>query len=332
MRRAFLLLFALPAMVACGAREPELSGAIRIDGSSTVFPLTSAAVKAFTVAHPAVQISVAVSGTSGGFETFCGAEVEIQDASRPINAMERAACEQSGVTFVEVPIAQDALTVIVHPLNDWVKSLSIADMKKIWRPEAEGVVKKWSDVHAEWPSEPLHLFGPGARSGTFDYFTQAVIGVVDASRRDYTGSEDDKVIVTSVAGDRLALGYVGYAYYQQNKPSLRAVAIAGPDADRLGAVLPTDENVRRGVYAPLARPLLLYVNAKALDRSVVSAFLHFYVDQAEALSRSVHGIALSPRAYELVRQRLKQRVAGTLFVDARPAENLERVLSVAAAR
>jgi phosphate transport system substrate-binding protein len=332
MPRAVILLMILSSAAACRGRAPELTGAIKIDGSSTMFPLTSAAVKAFAKPHPAVQISVAVSGTGGGFRTFCRGEVEIQDASRPISGAERMACEESDVSFIELPVAQDAVTIIVHPSNDWLKSLSIADLKKMWATEADGRVMRWSDVNAQWPSQPIHLFGPGTLSGTFDFFTAAVAGAPGASRRDYTASEDDNVIVKSVADDRLALGYVGHGYFERNKGSLRAVAIAGPDADRLGAVLPTEDNVRRGVYAPLARTLLLYVNSTALDRPAVSAFVNFYVDQAEALTRSVHGIVLTGRSYDLVKQRVKQRIGGTLFADGRPAENLERMLSATPSR
>jgi phosphate transport system substrate-binding protein len=322
MARVFLGSMILAAAVACGGREPALSGAIKVDGSSTMYPLTSAAVQAFGKPNTAVRISVNVSGTRGGFQTFCRGETEIQDASRPINATERASCAQSGVKFIEVPVAQDAVVLIVHPSNDWITSLTIADLKTMWQPEAEGRVIRWSDVRPEWPSESLHLFGPGGQSGTFDFFTEAVVGSVDASRRDYSASEDDTVIVKSVGGDRLALGYVGYAYYEQNKAMLRAVAIAGPNADRFGPVLPTDENVRRGAYAPLSRTLLLYVNTQALERPEVSAFVNFYVEQADTLTRSIRGIPLSLRAYELVRQRLRQRTAGTLFVDGRPIENI----------
>jgi phosphate transport system substrate-binding protein len=195
MTRAVCWLLFVSTAVACGRGKPELSGVIKIDGSSTVSPLTTAAVKAFAKPHPAVQISVNVSGTSGGFERFCRGETEIENASRAINARERAACEQGGVSFIEVPVAQDAVTVIVHPSNDWVKSVSLADLKKMWEPAAQRKVKQWSDIRSDWPSQPLHLFGPGAQSGTFDFFTEAIVGTVDASRRDYTASEDDQVIL-----------------------------------------------------------------------------------------------------------------------------------------
>jgi phosphate transport system substrate-binding protein len=329
--RRWLVSMVVVTLAAC--RSPEgLSGTIKADGSSTVFPITTAAVDAFAKHHPAVRIAVAVSGTSGGFATFCRGETEIQNASRPITRAERGACEQSGVSFLEVPVAQDALTVIVHPSNSWAETLTIAELKTLWEPAAEGRVGRWADVRSGWPAEPIHLFGPGALSGTFDFFTEVVVGKVDASRRDYTGSEDDNVIVKGVADNRLALGYVGYGYFEQHKASLRAVAIAGPNADRFGAVLPSPENVRRGTYSPLARTLFIYVNLEALERADVATFVRFYVDQAEDLVRALHGIPLSPRAYDLVRHRVQQRLAGTLFADSANVENVERVLSESSPR
>ena len=309
MARVVLFLMFVTIVGACRAREPELTGAFKVDGSSTMFPLTSAAVRAFAKPHPAVQVSVAISGTGGGFRTFCRGDVEMQDASRPINATERAACDvQAGVGFVELPVAQDALTIVVHPSNDWVKSLSIAELRKLWEPSAQGGVMRWSDIKSGWPTEPIHLFAPDAESGTFDFFTETVVGTLDALRRDFTATADDTVIVTSVGNDRFALGYVGYGYFEQHKATLRAVAIEGPNADRFGAVLPTQEP-RRGAYAPLARTLLLYVNTRALDRPEVSRFVDFYIDQAEALTQSVRGIVLSPRSYELVKQRVSSASA-----------------------
>ena len=311
----------------CGERAAGLSGSIRADGSSTVFPLTSAVVEAFVKRHDNVKISVAVSGTGGGFEKFCGGKIEIQNASRPILPRERAACEQANVSFIEVPVAYDAVTIIVHPANDWAVSMTMAELKALWEPAAEGKVMRWRDVRSDWPDEPIKLFGPGALSGTFDFFTETVVGTLDASRTDYTASEDDTVIVQGVAGDRLALGYVGYGWVEQNKRVLRPVAVAGAHAERLGAVMPSPDNVQRGAYAPLARPLFIYVNADALMRPEVSQFVEFYLDQDEDLVRGVGGIAMSHRAYQLVRERVSKRVRGSLFADGRTTENIEVLLN-----
>jgi phosphate transport system substrate-binding protein len=322
-----LLLATLLLTAACGRSGCNLTGAIKTDGSSTVAPLTSAVVGAFVQKNPDVQISVSATGTTAGFQSFCQGTTEIANASRPINAAEESACVQSGVQFIELPVAQDAITVIVHPSNDWAQNMSIAELKKLWEPAAEGRVMRWADVRADWPAEPIKLVGPGPLSGTFDFFTETIVGVVDSSRRDYSGSEDDDAIVKAVANDRLALGFLGYGNYERHKDALRAVAIAGPHAARLGAVLPSSENVRRGVYAPLALTLFIYVNSKTLDRPEVSAFVRFYLTQDEALVSSVGGIPLSSRAYELVRDRVQQRTAGTMFAEGRPVENLERMLS-----
>ena len=294
----------------------------------TVFPLTSAVVDAFTKRNPGVKIAVHSSGTTAGFQAFCRGASEIQNASRPINTAEQGACAQANVTFIELPVAQDAITVIVHPQNDWATSLTLAELKKMWEPAAEGRVVRWSDVHGGWPAEPIHLFGPGALSGTFDFFTE-VIGTVGSSRKDYTASEDDGVILKGVEADRLALGYLGYGYYEGNKAALRAVAIAGPNAERLGPVVPSSENVRRGVYDPLSRMLFIYVNAQALDRPEVSAFVRFYLDQDESLIRKVGGIPLSTRGYELVKQRMQKKVPGSLFSAVKPSSNVEQLLSAA---
>jgi phosphate transport system substrate-binding protein len=230
-----------------------------------------------------------------------------------------------------VPVAYDAVTLIVNPENTWASSMTVEELKRLWEPAAEGKVMRWSDVRSGWPSEPIHLVGPGPASGTFDHFTESIVGKAAASRKDYTPSEDDTVIVNHVASDRLALGYLGYGYYSQNQKTLKAVAVAGPNADRLGAVLPSPDNVQRGAYLPLSRVLFIYVNAKALDRPEVAEFVKFYLKEDRDLVRDVGGIAMSPRAYELVRQRVAQKAAGTLFANRGASDNLEMVLTRAAA-
>jgi phosphate transport system substrate-binding protein len=311
----------------CGGRGPELTGTIRADGSSTVFPLTSAVVEAFGEKNPGVRIAVGVSGTTAGFDRFCRGESEIQNASRPISKTERDACARGQVAYLEIPVAHDAVTIIVHRDNDWVDALSMDELKKIWEPAAEGRVMRWADVRSSWPVQPMRLFGPGALSGTFDFFTETVVGTLDASRRDYTASEDDEVIVQGVAADRQALGYVGYGYFDRHRDTLRAVPVAGPHAGRLGPVTPSPDTVHRGIYAPLARPLFIYVNKAAMTRPDVAAFVAFYLEQDEEIVRSVGGIALSSRAYALVRQRVKGGIEGTLFADRDASVNLEVLLA-----
>jgi len=295
-------------------RAPGLQGQIRADGSSTVYPLTTAVTEGFVKLNPAVKVAVEVSGTGGGFEKFCRGETDIQDASRPINESERALCDRNGVKYVEVPVAHDGLTIIVHAGNDWAQSMTVAELKKLWAPEAEKSITRWSQVRDGWPNEEIALFGPGVKSGTFDYFTEMVVGTLDASRKDYTDSEDDEVIVKGVASSRHALGYVGYGYFEKNRSALRAVAIDdGDDAIGRGPIMPSPENVRRGVYRPLSRNLFIYVNVRSLDREEVAAFVNYYLRQDEELVREVGGIAMSSRSYELVRQRVAQRAVGTLF-------------------
>ena len=315
------------AITSCGPREPGLTGEITASGSSTVHPLTSAVAESFVKQHPDVKISVASSGTSAGFQQFCRGEIDVQNASRPINADERAACERSGVAFLEIPVAYDALTIIVHPANDWTSSISVAELKRLWEPAAEGKVTRWSDVRPGWPNEPIKLFGPGADSGTFDYFTEAVTGSARASRKDYSASEDDTVIVKGVSADRYALGYVGFGYFHQHEKALKAVPLAGPDAQRLGAVLPSIDNVQRGAYRPLSRTLFVYVNGKSLNGPALSQFVTFYLKQDQSLVREVGGIPMTARAYELVQQRVAKKVQGTLFPDGQGNQSLEMVLT-----
>lgn len=309
-----------------------LVGEIRADGSSTVYPLTTAVTENFVKLNPAVKIAVEVSGTGGGFEKFCRGVTDIQDASRPINDAERSQCDQAGVKFVEVPVAHDGLTIIVHASNDWAQSMTVAELRKLWAPEAEKTTTRWSQLRAGWPDREVRLFGPGPKSGTFDYFTEMVVGTLDQSRQDYTASEDDTVIVKGVAADPDALGYVGYGYFEKNRAALRAVAIDDQD-DSIGrgAIAPSPENVRRGVYRPLSRTLLIYVNVRSLDRPEVAAFVNYYLKQDEELVSEVGGIAMSSRSYELVRQRVAQRMVGTLFAGP-PSKVTDLELVLAAAK
>jgi phosphate transport system substrate-binding protein len=279
---AGLVMLALLA-VACGgspnAQLPEqtgpsqedipanLSGNIAIDGSSTVFPITEAVAEEFgLLTEGNVRITVGVSGTGGGFEKFCRGETQITNASRPIRESEIEACNQAGIDFIEIPVALDGLTVMVNPSNDFVECMTIAELRAIWAPEAEGQVTRWSQVRPGWPDEPLHLYGPGVDSGTFDYFTEAVIGESQASRGDFTASENDNVLVQGISGDPNSLGYFGYAYYIENQGRLKAVAIDGGN----GCVEPTDETINNGTY-PLSRPVFIYVRQDAAEQPHIRA-------------------------------------------------------------
>jgi phosphate transport system substrate-binding protein len=322
-----LAVVVIVVMTGCGRDAPGLTGVIKADGSSTVHPLTAAVAESFVKQHPEVQVSVAISGTSAGFQQFCRGEADVQNASRPINAGERAACAASGIDFVEIPVAYDALTLIVHPANDWASTITVDELKRLWEPAAEGRVMRWSDVRAGWPDQPIQLFGPGQSSGTFDYFTEAVTGTSRASRKDYTASEDDTVTVKGVADNRYALGYVGYSYFHQNEKTLKAVPLAGPEAVRLGAVLPSIDTVQRGTYRPLSRTLFIYVNAASLERPALAEFVTFYLKQDQGLVREVGGIPMTLRTYELVQQRVAKKITGTLFPEGQGSQSLELVLT-----
>jgi phosphate transport system substrate-binding protein len=253
---------------------------------------------------------VGIAGTGGGFKKFCRGETDISNASRPILKSEIEDCKKSGVQFIELPVAYDALTVIINPKNDWVKSLSVADLKKMWEPGAQGKVSTWNQVRAEWPNSPLKLFGPGADSGTFDYFTEAVVGKAKSSRGDFTASEDDNVLVQGVANDRNALGYFGFAYYIENQGKLKAVAIDGGK----GAVGPSPKTVEDGTYQPLSRPIFIYVSKKSLDsKPEVKEFIDFYLKNASKLVKDVKYVALPPSAYTIGAAHISKGKIGTVF-------------------
>lgn len=278
---------------------------IEIDGSSTVFPIAEAVAEEFQATSSGVQVIVGVSGTGGGFERFCAGETAISNASRPIKAEEAAACEAAGVEFIELPVGIDALTVVVNPQNDWVDNLTFEELKTLWEPEAEGTITTWNQIRSSFPSEPIDLYGPGTDSGTFDYFTEEVVGEGGASRADYTASEDDNVLVQGVAGDEYALGYFGYAYYEANSSRLKAVPI---DAGE-GAVAPSAETVADNTY-PLSRPLFIYVSTEAAQRPEVQQFVEFFLNSPELVSE-VGYIPLSAEEYEAAKQKFASGETGT---------------------
>lgn len=284
---------------------------IKVDGSSTVFPITEAVAEDFqNERRGATRVTVGISGTGGGFKKFCAGDTDISNASRPILAKEIEACKKAGVAYIELPVAYDALTVMVNPQNNWVSSMTVAELKKVWEPAAQGKVMNWSQVRQGFPDAPLKLYGAGADSGTFDYFTEAIIGKSKSSRTDYTGSEDDNVLVQGISRDKNALGYFGYAYYAANQKRLKAVGI---DDGKGGVVLPSPETVRDGTYQPLSRPIFIYVNANSARRGDVGAFVNYYMANAPKLVSEVKYIPLPAQAYQLATERFKTRKQGTLF-------------------
>lgn len=295
------------ALVACGggdrpaAEGGAVSGAISVDGSSTVYPVTEAVAEEFGLETDGnVRVTVGVSGTGGGFKRFCAGETDISNASRPIKDSEAELCEQNGVDYTELTVAIDGLTVAVNPANAFVECLTVEELKTIWEPGSQ--VNNWSQVRQGFPSQPLALYGPGTNSGTFDYFTEEVLGEQGASRGDYTASEDDNVLVQGVEGDPNGLGYFGYAYYIENEGRMKPVAIDGGS----GCVLPSDETVSGGTYTPLSRPLMIYVNNAKLQQPHVAAFVRFYIESAAELVPQVGYVALEAERYQQELAKLPQ--------------------------
>lgn len=293
----------------------EAAPLIKIDGSSTVYPITEAVAEEFQkVDKGKTRVTVGISGTGGGFKKFCSGETDISDASRPIKPSEVELCKKNGIKYIELPVAYDGLAVMVNPKNNWVDFMTVKELKKIWEPAAQGKITKWSQVRAGWPGKEIHLFGPGVDSGTFDYFTEAVVGKGGSSRGDYTASEDDNVLVQGIATDSLALGFFGVAYYEHNKDRLKLVPVDDEnDANGKGPVFPEYDNVVKGTYQPLARPIFIYVSGKSADKPEVKRFVEFYIQNSAALSREVGYIALPEQAYKLAMRRFERRIVGSVF-------------------
>jgi len=308
--RKLSLILAL-ALVACLSIAIKAQAQIiQIDGSSTVFPVTEAVAEEFQKAKKGkIKVTVGISGTGGGFKKFCRGETDISDASRPILKQEMEACKGAGIEYIELPVAFDALTVIVNPKNDWSPSMTVAELKKIWEPAAQGKITNWNQVRANWPNAPLKLFGAGADSGTFDYFTEAITGKAKSSRGDFTASEDDNVLVQGVANDRNALGFFGFAYYAENTSRLKAVAIDNGK----GGVTPSEKTVLDGSYQPLSRPIYIYVSKKASAKPEVKEFVEFYLQHAPKLVKEVKYVPLPDKVYTLGASRIKSGKVGTAF-------------------
>jgi len=310
MRRRIITAVMLAATVAASAHAADKI--VRIDGSSTVYPLTEAVAEEFQKAKKGdMKVTVGISGTGGGFKKFCRGETDISDASRPILKKEMEACAKAGIKYIELPVAYDALTVVVNPKNEFITHLTVEELKKIWEPAAQNKITRWNQVNPSWPDQPIKLFGPGADSGTFDYFTEAIVGKAKSSRGDYTASEDDNVLVQGVSRDKNSLGYFGFSYYVENQKKLKAVPIVAKPGAK--AVPPSFENVKNGTYHPLSRPVFIYVNADSVKKPEVKEFVDYYLKHAEKLSKGVKMIPLPDKAYKLAQKNFAALKTGTGF-------------------
>jgi phosphate transport system substrate-binding protein len=282
------------------------SGAIKIDGSSTVFPISQVAAEGFQRSTGGkTRVTVGVSGTGGGFQKFCRGETDISNASRPILQKEISVCKAAGIKYIEIPVAFDGITIVVNPQNNWLTNISTAELRKIWEPGAQGKIKNWNQVRSGFPNQPLKLFGPGTKSGTFDYFTEAINGKSKQSRPDYTASEDDNALVNGVSRDRAALGYFGYDYYAANKNKLKAVAVNG--------VLPSEATIKSGQYNPLSRPVFIYVNAKSADKPEVKQFVAYYMNNGANIAKAAKAVSLPNNVYSSALSRFNSKKTGSVF-------------------
>jgi phosphate transport system substrate-binding protein len=311
-----VLLCAALLLIACGKKE-QSAETVFIDGSSTVYPITMAIDKEFEKTGKNIKISVGISGTTGGFKKFSSGEIDITNASRPIRKAEAAECAENGIAFVEIPIAFDGIAVVVHPSNSWCNHLTVAELKRIWSPEARRVITKWSDIRGGWPSKPLRLFGAGYASGTYDYFTAAIVGAEDSSREDFTSSEDDNELVRDIASDSCALGFFGLGYYEGNRDLLKLVAIDDEnDANGKGPVLPNLHTVSDGSYQPLSRPVFIYVKKSSLENKAgVREYVNFYLSHAKKLVRETGYVPLPVNAYSMAINRVSSLKTGSIFED-----------------
>ncbi|CAN5625267.1 PstS family phosphate ABC transporter substrate-binding protein [soil metagenome] len=296
MTRLVIVTVSVLVATACGndgsTSDGQLSGTVEIDGSSTVFPITEAVAEEYGAeTGGSVRVLVGQSGTGGGFKRFCAGETPISNASRHISDSERELCGQNGVDFIEMQVAIDGLAVVVHPQNSWVECLTVEELRRVWEPGSQ--INSWAQVREGFPDDAVKLYGPGTNSGTFDYFTEVIMGQERAIRPDFTASEDDNVLVQGVAGDRSALGYFGYAYFAENSSRLKAVAVD----NGAGCVMPTPDNVLSGAYAPLSRPLFIYVNRAALQRPEVAGFVRFYMEHAPVLVGEVGYVPADAASY-----------------------------------
>lgn len=309
-------------LAAFGCTKKAQDNIIRVDGSSTVFPISEAVAEEFQKVHSG-KVVVGVSGTGGGFKKFCDKKIAIVGASRPIGASEKVLCKKNGVNFIELPVALDGISVVVHPKNTWVKKLSIAQLKKIWEPRAQGKLTKWSQISQNWPDKEIHLFSPGVDSGTYDYFTKAIVGKAHSSRGDITSSEDDNVLVQGVATDKYGLGFFGFAYYKENKKRVKAV----PIDSGAGPVMPSIETIASNAYKPLSRPIFIYVSKEGTSRKTIDQFVRFYLNESSALASEVGYVPLGGESYRLASKRFTKKVIGSVFGEAKMGTSVKEILS-----
>ena len=311
-KQARLISALVVAGVALASSPAARAEIIKIDGSSTVYPITEAVAEDFQkTMKNVIKVTVGISGTGGGFKKFCRDETDFQNASRPITTQEMADCKAAGVEYFEMPVAYDALTVVINPKNTFLTQATVEELKKLWEPAAQGTVTRWSQINPAWPDAPIKLFGAGADSGTFEYFTEAIVGKAKSSRGDYTASEDDNVLVQGVSRDINGIGYFGYAYYAENMSRLKGLAIVNPKTG--AAVEPSGANVENGSYVPLSRPIFVYVKARSLQKPEVRAFLEYYMNNADKLVREVKYVPLPKAAYEGNLKHVKDNRIGTVF-------------------
>ena len=311
----FLIVLALVplALLGCGgggdsgSADGGLSGTVRVDGSSTVFPITEAVAEEFQKVHRDVRVTVGVSGTGGGFKKFVLGEIDINDASRPIKESEEAKCQENNVEYIELPVAFDGISIVANTENTFLDYLTAEELQRIWQPGS--TVERWNQVRSEWPDEEMNLYGPGVDSGTFDYFTEAINGKSQRCRADFTASEDDNVLVQGVAGDEHALGFFGFAYYKENADRLKLVPVDGGE----GPVAPTMKTINNGTYQPLSRPIFIYVTKTAAERPEVQEFVHFYLENAPQLVKEVGYVPLPDEVYALAIKRFENRITGSVF-------------------
>jgi phosphate transport system substrate-binding protein len=290
-----------------GAPTSDLTGKVKVDGSSTVFPITEAVAEEFGKVNPGVRVTVGVSGTGGGFKKFCKDETDINDASRPIKDKEVKLCEPNNIGYIEIPVAFDGLSVVVNKDNDWIDYLTVDELNAIWK--AGSTKRMWSDVRSGWPRKPIKLFGPGTDSGTFDYFKEAIIGKKNNIRADFDKSEDDNFLVNGVAGNKYAMAFFGYAYYKENSSKIRVVPIDGGS----GPISPTEVTINDGTYAPLSRPIFIYVNSNSAEKTQVTAFIDYYIENAKNLVGEVGYIPLPDSDYDKASERFKNRMTGKWY-------------------
>jgi phosphate transport system substrate-binding protein len=314
MKTTIIALVLASAITTAGQVHAAFEGAVALDGSSTVYPISEAVGEEFQTTNPKARITIGIAGTGGGFQRFCAGEIDIADASRAIKPIEAEACKTKGIEFIELPIAYDGLAVVANAANTWVDCITTKELNTLWAPAAQKTITRWNQVRATWPDKEIHLFGAGTDSGTYDYFAEAIVGKDKGTRGDFQASEDDNVLVQGIAGDPLALGFFGLAYYEENKGKLKLLGVDDENAGNgTGCVQPTLATVEKGTYQPLSRPLFIYVRKTAAETPIVAAFVQFYLEQAAALSAEVGYIPFPKDAYGLLKKRFEARTTGTLF-------------------